>query len=95
MVMKFITVRDLRTKPAAIWRDLKKERELVITNNGKPIGLITPILESGLEELLRAVRKARAEEALRSMRRTADDGDTISLSDEEISREIHRYRSGT
>jgi antitoxin (DNA-binding transcriptional repressor) of toxin-antitoxin stability system len=38
--MKFITVRDIRSSPAAIWKRLPEEQEMVITNNGKPIALL-------------------------------------------------------
>ena len=50
--MKFITVRDLRTSPAQVWKDLPEEQEMVITNNGKPIALLTPISDRNLEETL-------------------------------------------
>ncbi|MCX7015923.1 MAG: hypothetical protein NTW86_25770 [Candidatus Sumerlaeota bacterium] len=30
--MKFLTVRDLRGKSAQVWKDLARERELVVTN---------------------------------------------------------------
>lgn len=91
--MKFVTVRDFRTTPAAIWRDLKTEFELVITNNGKPIALITPLAEDNMEEMLRAVRKARADEALRSMRTAAIAANIDSLSIDEIDREIKKHRA--
>ena len=46
--MKFITVRDLRTSPAKIWKELSEKQEMVITNNGKPIALLISISESNL-----------------------------------------------
>ena len=92
--MKFITVRDLRTRPASVWVDLKKEQELIITNNGKPIALLTPLDEERLEDLLGAVRKARASEALRSMRETSAQKGTSTMSMDEINREIKKYRAG-
>jgi antitoxin (DNA-binding transcriptional repressor) of toxin-antitoxin stability system len=91
--MKFITVRDLRSRPAAVWRELKTENELVVTNNGKPIALLTPLAEEGLEETLRAVRTAKASEALRGMRAAAEKAGKDSLSYDEIDREIRNYRA--
>jgi len=38
--MKFVTVRDLRLKAAKVWKQLQKEKEMVITSNGKPIALL-------------------------------------------------------
>ncbi|OHD68827.1 MAG: prevent-host-death protein [Spirochaetes bacterium RBG_16_49_21] len=92
--MKFISVRDIRTKPASIWSDLKKEHELVVTNNGKPIALLTPLSESNLEETLRAIRKARATEALSSMRRKSAMIGTVTMTMDEITSEIKKHRSG-
>ncbi len=57
--MKFVTVRDIRTTPAKIWKSLPEEQELILTNNGKPIALITPIGENDLEQTLSAVRSFR------------------------------------
>jgi antitoxin (DNA-binding transcriptional repressor) of toxin-antitoxin stability system len=92
--MKFITVRDLRTKPATVWRNLKKENELIITNNGKPMALLTPLTDATMEETLLAVRKARTSAALSSMRRIAAETGTASLTTDEIGDEIRKYRSG-
>ena len=65
--MKFISVRDLRTSPAKVWKSLPEEKEMVITNNGRPIALLTPISDENLEETIRAMRRARAEDAIRNM----------------------------
>ena len=92
--MKFVTVRELRTKPAAIWKDLKKESELVITSNGKPIALLTPLSDENLEVTLRASRKARASEALRSIRKQAAESGTVGLSMEDIVGEVRTHRKG-
>jgi antitoxin (DNA-binding transcriptional repressor) of toxin-antitoxin stability system len=92
--MKFITVRDFRTGPSAIWKDLKNESELVITNNGKPIALLTPLADDNIEETLRAIRKARAEEAVRAMRMTASENKSNLMTVDDIDREIKKYRTG-
>jgi antitoxin (DNA-binding transcriptional repressor) of toxin-antitoxin stability system len=65
--MKFVTVRDFRTSPAGIWRSLPSERELIITHNGKPIALLTPLSDETLEDTVSAVRKAKAINAMRKM----------------------------
>ena len=65
--MKFVTVRDFRTSPAAIWKKLPSERELIITNNGKPIALLTPLTDETLEDTVSAVRKAKAINAMKKM----------------------------
>lgn len=92
--MKFISVRDLRTRPASIWKELKKERELVITNNGKPIALMTPLSDRDMEETLRGLRRSRAAEALARMRTRAAERGTASMTADDIEREIRKQRFG-
>jgi antitoxin (DNA-binding transcriptional repressor) of toxin-antitoxin stability system len=62
--MKFITVRQLRNKSAEVWKTLSKEKDVVLTGNGKPIALLTKINEDTLESTLTAMRRQRALEAL-------------------------------
>jgi antitoxin (DNA-binding transcriptional repressor) of toxin-antitoxin stability system len=51
--MKMMTVREFRANTAAIWKDLERHQDLVLTNNGKPIALVTPVTEDSLEDELR------------------------------------------
>ena len=90
--MKFITVRDLRTSPAQIWKQLPEEQEMVITNNGKPIALLTPLSDVNLEDTLKAVRTARAINAVKQMQEISMRNGNISLSDEDIQKEIKESR---
>jgi antitoxin (DNA-binding transcriptional repressor) of toxin-antitoxin stability system len=90
--MKFITVRDIRTSPAEIWKQLPKEQEMVITNNGRPIALLTPLSDETLEETLSAVRRARAVNGVHQMRRLARERGLDELSDDEIQAEIDAAR---
>lgn len=90
--MKFITVRDLRTTPAQIWKMLPEEQELVVTNNGKPIALMTPIGDSDFEETLSSVRRARAQTAITMMQQISASNGNDSMTMEEIDREIAESR---
>ena len=90
--MKFVTVRDLRTAPAQIWKQLSEEQEMVITNNGKPIALLTPLSDVNLEDTLKAVRTARAINAVKQMQEISMRNENISLSDEDIQKEIKESR---
>ena len=90
--MKFITVRDLRTTPAAIWKALPIEREMVITNNGRPIALLTPLSESNLEETLKAIRRSQAMQAVAAMQAGSAESGKDRLTDEEIEAEIQAAR---
>jgi antitoxin (DNA-binding transcriptional repressor) of toxin-antitoxin stability system len=65
--MRFITVKDFRTSSSAIWEKLPIEREMIITNNGKPIALLTPLTDKTLEDTISAVRRASAINAVKKM----------------------------
>ena len=90
--MKFLSVRDLRSKSAQVWQDLQSERELVITNNGRPIAILAAISESNLEESLTAFRQARAVGAVASLQRRSADNETNMITSDEIDAEIRAVR---
>jgi antitoxin (DNA-binding transcriptional repressor) of toxin-antitoxin stability system len=71
--MKFISVRDFRTSSAGIWKKLPVEREMVVTNNGRPIALLTPLSDETLEDTVSAVRKAKAINAVKKMQEISKD----------------------
>jgi len=91
--VKFITVRDIRTSPARIWKELPEEQEMVITNNGKPIALLTPLTDESLEGTISAVRQARAVEAVRVMQESARARGIDSMTQAEIEDEIRQSRA--
>ena len=69
--MKFIGVRDFRGRTAGVWAELQKEKEMVITSNGKPVALLTAVKEDNFEGALKTLRRARAMAATESMREHA------------------------
>ena len=88
--MNFYTARDLRTMPKNIWKTLSDDGEVIITNNGKPTALMLNISETNFDEVVKAVRQAKAMIAFNSMReKAAKQG---YMSDEEIETEIAAYR---
>ena len=91
--MKFITVRDFRTSSANIWKDLSKEQEMIITNNGKPFALLTPITDINLEENLSAVRRARAINAAKLIQQQSVKNGTDKMTLAEINEEIKKTRN--
>ncbi len=90
--MKFVTVRDFRTSPAQIWKQLPEEQEMVITNNGKPIALLTPISDANIEDTLKAVRKARTLNAVKRMQEISMRNGNSLLNGQEIQNEISESR---
>jgi len=81
--MQFITVRDFRTSSARIWKDLPKENEMIITNNGKPIALLTPISDRTMEDTISAFRRAKAINAVKLMQEISAElgNDKMTLDD--------------
>jgi antitoxin (DNA-binding transcriptional repressor) of toxin-antitoxin stability system len=65
--MKFVSVRDFRTASADIWKNLAAQREMIVTNNGRPIALLTPLTDETLEDTVSAVRRAKAINAVIKM----------------------------
>ena len=50
--MKFVSSRELRISPGTVWKKLANEKDLVITSNGRPIGILTLANEDILEDVL-------------------------------------------
>ncbi|MBR6221786.1 MAG: type II toxin-antitoxin system Phd/YefM family antitoxin [Clostridia bacterium] len=88
--MEFYSVRDFRTESKAVWENLAKGGEVVITNNGKPAALMIDIPEGKFDEIVQAVRQAKAKVAFNSMRRGA--AAQGYMSDEEIEATIAEAR---
>ena len=91
--MKFISVRDLRGKSAEVWKNLPAEREVVVTNNGRPVAILSTVNDSNLEESLSAIRQARATEAVMSLQRRSVERGTDGIAMEEIDAEIKAVRA--
>ena len=94
--MKFVTIRDLRSKSRQIQSDLPKYKEMVLTSNGKPIAIMTAISEESLEDSLAAIRRARAISAVTGLQiKSVESGKymtRISEIEDEI-REVRRRRA--
>lgn len=90
--MKFITVRDLRTIPAQIWKQLPVEQEMVVINNGRPITLLTAMDEGNLEDSLKAIRRARASIAVNRMQQESLRSGNTLLTSDDIEMEMHEVR---
>ncbi|MDR2135885.1 MAG: type II toxin-antitoxin system Phd/YefM family antitoxin [Treponema sp.] len=90
--MKFVSVRDFGTSSANIWKTLPEEQEMVITNNGKPIALLTPLSDKTLEDTLSAVRRARAINAVKLIQQQSIKNGPDKITLEEINTEIEMSR---
>jgi len=90
--MRFVTIRDLRSKSVQIQRDLPKEKEMVLTSNGKPIAILTATSADRIEESLAMIRQVRAMEAVELMQRRSVEVGTDRMSLREINKEIAAAR---
>ena len=90
--MEFVSVRELRSRSAAVWRSLAREKDLVVTSNGKPIAVLSATTASTLEASLAALRRARAQLAVAAMQQRARETGADRLTLEEINAEIDAVR---
>ena len=90
--MEFISVRELRSRSAAVWRSLATEKDLVVTSNGKPIALLSATTASTLEASLAALRQARAQLAVAGMQQRARETGADRLTLEDVNAEIDEVR---
>lgn len=90
--MKFIAVRELRSSTAKLWRRLARDKELVVTSNGKPVAVLTSVTGDNLEQEINAIRRARAMSAVTDMQTLSVEKGLDHLTDNEIEAEISAVR---
>ena len=90
--MDFVSVRELRTQSAAVWDALGKEKDLVVTSNGKPIAVLSATTASTLEASLAALRQARAQLAVAAMQQRAQETGSDKLTLDDVNAEIEAVR---
>lgn len=90
--MKFVSVRELRNRTSQLWRDLERERDLIVTSHGKPVAILSATDERSLERALADIRRSRARAALAEIHRDAARRGLDRLSMEEIDAEIKATR---
>lgn len=90
--MKFLSVQDLTSKPADVWKGLASEREMVVTSDGRPVAILSAVTEETLEETLTAIRRARAVTAVSEIQSRSVRQGTDTLTPAEIDAEIAAVR---
>jgi antitoxin (DNA-binding transcriptional repressor) of toxin-antitoxin stability system len=90
--MKFVAIRELRTKTASIRQDLAQAREIVLTANGRPFAVMTPVNPDTVEEEIQAIRRARTRAAIDAIRAAARTAGVDSLTPGDIDAEIAAAR---
>lgn len=90
--MKFVTVREMRGRTSELWDELARQRELIVTNNGKPIAILSATDAESLERSLRNLRRCRAADALSGLQREAERSGLDQLASDEVDEEIQAFR---
>lgn len=91
--MKFVSSREFRINPGSVWRRLRREKDLVITSNGKPVGVMTFADEDNLEDVLATLRQGRAQAAVAHLRQRAVAEGLDKLSDRTVQSIVRKSRS--
>ena len=92
--MKFVSVRELRLKPGEVWKIARREKDVVLTANGRPVAILTGVDEETFEEELEVIQRARALKALDTIHRESVKKGTHRITDREIQKEIDAVRKG-
>jgi len=90
--MKFVTIRDFRSKSGKIQKELPKQKEMIITSNGKPIAILCAVSEENLEKSLKAIRRARVTRTTVSMQMASYKAGRNKMKLAEINKEIAAVR---
>jgi antitoxin (DNA-binding transcriptional repressor) of toxin-antitoxin stability system len=90
--MKFVSIRDLRSRTAQLRKDLEADSEIVVTANGRPFAVMTRVEPDKLEREIMAIRRARAQAAVSRMRADAKAAGLDRMAAGEIDAIIARTR---
>ena len=91
-IVKLVSDRDFRDRTAQLWRDTEQEKDLVMTNNGKPVVILGATDEALFKRALNEMRRCLADSTLRELQRDAARRRLDGLSMEEINAEIQASR---
>jgi len=89
--VNFVSVRELRGHSRQVWKQLDEGSDIVVTSNGKPIAVLSPVREGALEESLASIRRARALDAVAALQAGAA---RRRISTRDVDTEIAAARKG-
>jgi antitoxin (DNA-binding transcriptional repressor) of toxin-antitoxin stability system len=90
--MRFVTVRDFRSRPAQVWKELAKNDDMILTSNGKPIAMLTPLSGENMETTVHTLRKARAAAAVTALQLQSVSAGNDRMTLQEINSEVRKTR---
>jgi len=89
--MKFVTQREVRLDPGKVWEMARQERDIIVTNHGKPVAIVNPVGED-LEKTMQFMSRVRGLMALEEIQRRAQETGLSKMTMAEINREIQAVR---
>jgi antitoxin (DNA-binding transcriptional repressor) of toxin-antitoxin stability system len=90
--MRQVSLREFRTRGSKVLKAVPEGETILLSGQTGPVYFLIPVLgDVALED--RELRRAMAKASLRKNWRLAE-ASTVTLSDDEIEREIHQIRSG-
>lgn len=90
--MRFVTVRQLRSKTGEVQEMLAPD-EVIVTLNGKPTAVLARLDDASLEPIVRSIRSARVQSTLEAHWASATAAGTHQMTMEEIAAEIAAVRA--
>ena len=92
-MVKFVSYRDLRNTPSAVWEALEESEAVAIVSNGEPRALMLEIEGGDVDAAMQLVRRVRAQMALSRLRAEAARRGADRLTEDEIAAEIAASRA--
>jgi hypothetical protein len=89
--MKFISTRELRNTPGKV-RGLLEEDDLVLTANGKPVGILLGVEDGEIESTAALIKRVRSQTAVARLRTEAFDSGAAAMNAKDIDAEIRAAR---
>ena len=90
--MNFISVREFRINPGKIWEQLKNDKDIIITSNGKPIAILNPIYNDDIESTMEILQRLRTIKAVEDLQAEAVIKGLDKMSNKEIEEIIKKVR---
>lgn len=90
--MQSITIEQLHENTGDILQQLAGNGEIVVTDCGRPVAILSDVFENDVDKSLAALRRARAIAALKSAQESARKAGLDQMSLEEINEEIRAAR---
>jgi antitoxin (DNA-binding transcriptional repressor) of toxin-antitoxin stability system len=91
--MKTISIQDFRSHPKAAKELLAVRQEALLTAGGKPVAVLVPVSAETLDDTVRAVRMARGQMTLQTIRQHARETGRSQMTLTEIDAVIAKTRA--